>query len=49
MSTETVQNIVVAPVATPITVPINHGEKPEKFNKTEFKRWQQKCFFISLH
>ena len=26
-------------------VPINHGEKPEKFNGTEFKRWQQKMFF----
>ena len=45
MSTETVQNIVVAPVTTPVTVPINHGEKPEKFNGTEFKRWQQKMFF----
>ncbi|XP_059636093.1 uncharacterized protein LOC132278315 [Cornus florida] len=23
-------------------VPVNHGEKPEKFNGAEFKRWQQK-------
>ncbi|GMQ05992.1 hypothetical protein CsSME_00050763 [Camellia sinensis var. sinensis] len=27
------------------TVPINHNEKPEKFNGTEFKRWQQKILF----
>ena len=38
MSTETVQNIVVVPVTTPVTILINHGEKPEKFSGTEFKR-----------
>ena len=32
-------------VAAPITIPINHGEKLEKFNGTEFKRWQQKILF----
>ena len=36
---------VAASVATPITVPVNHGEKPERFNGTEFKRWQQKMLF----
>ena len=30
---------------TPTTVPVNHGEKPEKFNGTDFKRWQQKMLF----
>ena len=39
MSNETV------PVAATVTVPVNHGEKPEKFNGTEFKRWQQKMLF----
>ncbi|XXG63020.1 hypothetical protein AAC387_Pa05g1293 [Persea americana] len=24
---------------------VNHGEKPEKFNGTEFRRWQQKMLF----
>jgi transposase InsO family protein len=32
-------------VAIPTAVPMNHGEKPEKFNGTEFKRWQQKMLF----
>ncbi|KAK9995728.1 hypothetical protein SO802_020414 [Lithocarpus litseifolius] len=32
-------------VAAPITVPVNHGEKSEKFNGTECKRWQQKMLF----
>ena len=36
MSNETV------PVAAPIIVLINHGEKSEKFNGIELKRWQQK-------
>ena len=31
------------PIMTPMTV--SHGEKPEKFNGTEFKRWQQKMLF----
>ena len=33
------------PVSTPGPVLVNHGEKPEKFNGTEFKRWQQKMLF----
>ena len=43
MSNETVP--VASPVATPITVPVNNREKLEKFNGTEFKRWQQKMLF----
>ena len=31
-------------VPVPI-VNVSHGEKPEKFNGTDFKRWQQKMFF----
>ena len=45
MATKTVQNTIVASIATLVTVPINHGEKLEKFNRTEFKRWQQKILF----
>ena len=41
MSNETVP----VPVVAPVTVPVNHGEKPEKFNGTEFKRWRQKMLF----
>lgn len=29
----------------PVNVPVNHGEKPEKFNGLNFKRWQQKMLF----
>ncbi|GMP95241.1 hypothetical protein CsSME_00044354 [Camellia sinensis var. sinensis] len=38
---------VVTPMVTslPTTVPVNHNEKPEKFNETEFKKWQQKMLF----
>ena len=32
-----------APVMAPMTM--SHGEKLEKFNGTEFKRWQQKMLF----
>ena len=28
-----------------VQVLINHGEKGEKFNGTEFKRWHQKMLF----
>ena len=34
------------PVKVPsVQVPVNHGEKPEKFNGVDFKRWQQKMLF----
>ncbi|PKI57989.1 hypothetical protein CRG98_021620 [Punica granatum] len=32
-------------VAAPLIVPVNHVEKPEKFNGLNFKRWQQKMLF----
>ncbi|XXG78003.1 hypothetical protein AAC387_Pa08g2035 [Persea americana] len=33
------------PVSTPTPVMVNHGEKLEKFNGTELKRWQHKILF----
>ena len=39
---------VVAQVTTPVAhvlVSVSHGEKPEKFNGLNFKRWQQKMLF----
>ncbi|KAH7834223.1 hypothetical protein Vadar_013914 [Vaccinium darrowii] len=32
-------------ISTVPNVPASHMEKPEKFNGTEFKRWQQKMLF----
>ncbi|KAL7265363.1 hypothetical protein ACSBR1_003184 [Camellia fascicularis] len=55
MTTETGQtnaqistSVVAAIVPTPfpvMTIPVNHGEKPEKFSGTDFKIWQQKMLF----
>ena len=28
-----------------VMVPVNHAERPEKFNGLNFKRWQQKMMF----
>ena len=35
MSNETVMKSVAVPVVASVTVPINHGKKPEKFNGTK--------------
>ncbi|KAL7239808.1 hypothetical protein ACSBR2_005643 [Camellia fascicularis] len=36
----------IAPTLPPVViVPVNHGEKPEKFLGIDFKRWQQKILF----
>ena len=55
MATETGQtnaqtstSMVAAITPTPhpvMTVLVNHGEKPEKFSITDFKRWQQEMLF----
>ena len=49
-TTETVAQGSVPAVKLPATVtaaaiPVQHGEKPEKFNGLNFKRWQQKMLF----
>ena len=30
-----------------VLVIVNHGEKPKKFNRLNFKRWQQKMFYLT--
>ena len=47
MATDSVTIIGSSSSSTPMmpNVPVNHGEKSEKFNGTEFKRWQQKMLF----
>ena len=34
---------LMAPV--PTNIPVSHAEKPERFNGTDFKKWQQKMLF----
>ena len=41
--TPTVAQALVLPITVPIFVSL--GEKPEKFNGLNFKRWQQKMLF----
>ena len=38
-------NVPPPPPMVPPTVPYSHGERPEKFNGQDFKRWQQKMLF----
>jgi len=53
MATDTIADIPYVPVAAPsvvkepssVAIPVNHAERPEKFNGQNFKRWQQKMFF----
>ena len=45
MTTDSTPTVV--PPSTPVMEPMtmSHGEKLEKFNGIEFKRWQQKMLF----
>ncbi|KAL7160991.1 hypothetical protein ACSBR2_041607 [Camellia fascicularis] len=46
VQTSTCMVTAIAPIPRPVmTVPINHGEKSEKFLGTDFKKWQQKMLF----
>ena len=45
MTNTVVIGLVPVKVPSVQTVPVNHGEKPEKFNGVDFKRWQQKMLF----
>ena len=42
--TPTTVPAIMTPMPTP-TMPVNHKEKLDKFNGTDFKRWQQKIMF----
>ncbi|KAL2518377.1 Uncharacterized protein Adt_14624 [Abeliophyllum distichum] len=43
--TKTVASMPSLATGPTMTLPVNHGEKPEKFNGSNFKRWQQKMLF----
>ena len=52
MATETIDEVPYVPVSTSVVtpsvvkepasvaIPVNHAERPEKFNGYNFKRWQ---------
>ena len=45
MTTDSAPTVVPPPTAVMATMIVSHGENPEKFNGTEFKRRQQKMLF----
>ena len=48
-TTKMIAQVSVLKVHIPamVPVPVNHGEKSEKFNGLNFKRWQQKIFYLT--
>ena len=46
MAALTVAQVLVMPIVVPISV--SHGEKLEKFNGLNSKRWQQKMLFYLI-
>ena len=45
MATDSTPTVVPPPTPVMARMTMSHGEKPEKFNGTNFKRWQQKILF----
>ena len=45
MATDSTPTVVPPPTHAMTLMTVSHGEKPEKFNGIEFKRWQQKMLF----
>ena len=45
MTIDSTPTVVPPPTPVMTLMTVSHGEKPEKFNGTEFKRWQQKMLF----
>ena len=47
MTTDSTPTVVPPPAPVMVPMTVSYGEKPEKFNGTEFKRWQQKMFYLT--
>lgn len=41
-----VPQTMVQSTTSTMNVPVNHADKPEKFNDLNFKRWQQKMLLL---
>ena len=46
MGTDSTPTVVPPPMLVMAPMTVSHGEKSEKFNGTDFKRWQQKMLFF---
>ena len=47
MTTDSTPTMVPPPTLVMAPMTVSHGEKPEKFNGTKFKRWQQKMLYLT--
>ena len=45
MATDSTPTLVLPPMPVMAPMTMSHGEKSEKFNRTDFKRWQQNMLF----
>ena len=45
MATGSISTVVPPPMPIIAPMTVSHGEKPKKFNETDFKKWQQKMLF----